>query len=51
MNFIPLFTTARVVGAAYKILLTTWLMYHLSKRMARREVPRNGRVSFRKPGD
>lgn len=46
MNFNPLFTTARVVGAAYKVVLTTWLFYHLAKRMYGRETPRNGRTSF-----
>lgn len=47
MTFLaPLFTTARVVGATYKIILTSWLMYHLIKRMRSNEVPRNGRISF-----
>lgn len=46
MIFNPLFLTARVIGAIYKILLTVWLFYHLVKRMYGREIPRNGRRSF-----
>jgi hypothetical protein len=46
MTFEPLFTTARVIGALYKIVLTIWLLYHLAKRIRSREVPRNGRTSF-----
>lgn len=46
MNFIPLFTTARVVRSIYQIVLTTWLFYFLIKRIYGREHPRNGRISF-----
>lgn len=46
MNFIPLFTSAKVIGAIYRVVLTMWLLYHLIKKMYGREVPRNGRTSF-----
>lgn len=46
MNFTPLFLTARVVGAVYKTVLTTWLGIHLAKRIYGRESPRNGRAKF-----
>ena len=46
MNFNPLFLTARVMGAGYKVLLTGWLGYHLAKRIYGRETPRNGRANF-----
>jgi hypothetical protein len=46
MNFNPLFLSARIVTAIYKIILTAWLLYHLIKRIHGREIPRNGRVSF-----
>lgn len=46
VNFAPLFTTARVIGSAYKIVLTSWLLYHLAKRIHGREIPRNGRQRF-----
>lgn len=46
VNFSPLFTTARVIGSTYKIVLTTWLLYHLAKRIHGREIPRNGRQNF-----
>ncbi len=46
MNFSPLFLTASVINAIYKIILTLWLLYHLTKRMINRDVPRNGRTNF-----
>lgn len=44
MTFEPLFVTARVVTATYRIVSTTLLLYYLMKRINNgREVPRNGR--------
>jgi hypothetical protein len=41
MNFEPLFTTARVVTAIYRITSTTLLLYYIAKRMRQgREIPR-----------
>lgn len=40
MNFIPLFTTARVIRSAYQIVLTLWLFYYLLKRIQNNESPR-----------
>jgi hypothetical protein len=41
MNFLPLFTTARVVRSSYQIVLTIWLFYHLVKRINERQGPRH----------
>lgn len=40
MNFEPLFTTARVVTAIYRITSTALLLYYIAKRMRQnRPVP------------
>ena len=41
MNFIPLFTTARVIRSSYQIVLTSWLFWHLVKRINDRQGPRH----------
>ena len=41
MNFIPLFTTARVIRSSYQIVLTLWLFYYLLKRINNRAPPRH----------
>ncbi len=44
MTLEPLFTTARVVTATYRIISTTLLLYYLTKRINNgREVSRNSR--------
>ena len=44
MNFEPLFLTARVVTASYRIISTGLLLYYLATRIKDgREIPRNGR--------
>ncbi len=41
MNLQPLFTTARVVTAGYRIISTTLLLYYLTRRIRNgRDVPR-----------
>ncbi len=41
MNFEPLFTTARVVTAIYRITSTTLLLYYIAKRMRQgKAIPR-----------
>lgn len=35
MNFIPLFTTARVLSATYKIASTIFLLYYLGRRLSK----------------
>jgi hypothetical protein len=40
----PLFTTARVITATYRIISTTMLLIYIAKRIKDgRETPRNGR--------
>jgi len=34
INFVPLFTTARVLTATYKIATTVFLLFYLSRRIA-----------------
>ena len=41
MNFLPLFTTARVIRSSYQIVLTLWLFYYLLKRINNRAPPRH----------
>lgn len=41
MNFIPLFTTARVIRASYQIVLTIWLFWYLVKRIHDGQGPRH----------
>lgn len=41
MNFEPLFTTARVVTAIYRITSTTLLLYYIAKRIRQgKTIPR-----------
>lgn len=41
MSFEPLFTTARVITAVYRITSTTLLLYYIAKRLRQgRSVPR-----------
>lgn len=41
MSFEPLFTTARVVTAVYRITSTTLLLYYIAKRLREgRSIPR-----------
>jgi hypothetical protein len=49
MNFVPLFTTTRVVVSVYRLASTAILLYYLVRRRRdRREFPRDRRgLSFR----
>lgn len=41
MNFVPLFTTARVITAIYRITSTTLLLLYLARRVSQRKpIPR-----------
>lgn len=46
MNLQPLFTTARVVTAIYRIASTTLLLFYLAQRVSEgRKVPRSRKIT------